>query len=216
MSLKRTLKKSGILLVAAVVSSLFCLSSCSGDNGEYFKEKAGEYLRGMFTGEEMPAEKLIYQDVGYVYSPYFYMEKAEEASLVFSSAYFFYMDHYYSGTNDDPQYLYESRCGYMYLREGFDYLSETFVIENTEIKISFSELFADFESEGRTVPGNTQEEARIVLCSESDPRFRTAFFVNSEDGKTYLIFKLSHLSVRKECSETFSELLEKQALLETR
>ena len=129
MRVKGTAKKGSVLLAAAIVFSLLCFSSCGSDTGGFFIGKAGEYLHGMFTGEETPAEKLIYQDVGYVYSPYFYMEQAEEASLVFSSAYFLYTDRYYSGTNDDPQYLFESRCGYMYVRENFDTLSETFVID---------------------------------------------------------------------------------------
>ena len=52
---------------------------------------------------------------------------------------FFYINTYYGDSKDSPIILYETRLGYTYFREDYDYKTDMFKIEGTENVICFGE-----------------------------------------------------------------------------
>ena len=51
-----------------------------------------------------------------------------------------YVNHYYSNTDQDPPYIYESRMDKVFLREGYDFKADSYRLEDTDSVVVFSDV----------------------------------------------------------------------------
>ena len=82
-----------------------------------------------------------------------------------------YLDEYYSYTADNPVYIYMPRLGQTFVREDYDYKTDTFVIEGTNIEFSdmLTYITARWYEDERPL---IKAEGTTSICSKLYPQFR--------------------------------------------
>ena len=119
--------------------------------------------------------------------------------------------YYFSYSANQPAYIYDSRYAapdqtgkvmYVYVREDYDYETDTFVVEGTEVELPFSDLFGD----ERAQPDSWESRnsyCSLVLTSNAHPRLRIG-------GDVYFLGDQWYMIVTNEAwvlSDEFAELL---------
>ena len=96
-----------------------------------------------------------------------------------------YLDKYYSYTTDDPVFIYISRYYELYLREDYDYETDTFIIEGTDTRFVFSDMFSLSDTFPYQSTSHYTGERNIVLYSEQYPRLRMPLRLFRMNGVWY-------------------------------
>ncbi len=155
--------KRYICVIIFTMSLLFLLTSCSlseltlGLSDRILDERLSEDKHNIIEviwGEDDWYESIVYSEKNYymdkheIFSVTDVSEKVNESDVILSwnGFRFGYIDSYYSYTNDAPIFIYETRLKNIYFREDYDYMTDVFEIEGSEIKVSISEL-VDFDNE---------------------------------------------------------------------
>lgn len=82
-----------------------------------------------------------------------------------------YLDEYYSYTTDNPVFFYNPRLYEIYVRNDYNYETDTFVIEGTDIEFKFSDMFTYKKAHWYgDYPVGYSIEQEIVLYSKQYPR----------------------------------------------
>lgn len=96
-----------------------------------------------------------------------------------------YLDKYYSYTGDDPVFIYISRYDELYLRDDYDYETDTFVMDGSEFV--FSDMFTlsnEFSYDPfRPYPN----EMDIIFCSKQYPRLQIPLRLFCVDDTWYVV-----------------------------
>ena len=97
-----------------------------------------------------------------------------------------YIDKYYSYTNDNPVFIYISRYDELYLRNDYNYETDTFVIEGSNKEFVFGNMLSlsnDFSYDTFSIY-STQTD--ITLHSKQYPRLKIQLRLFCVDNKWYV------------------------------
>ena len=96
---------------------------------------------------------------------------------------------YYSDVKDNPDYIYSVEHGHkVYIKNGYDYTSKEFVINDTSKTIIFSQVVTG-ESLGQNISDNISNEISATLYSKEHPDLKIPLNVFSENGEWYAVFR---------------------------
>lgn len=123
-------------------------------------------------------------------------EEAGYAYLGWVGSRFWYSSFVYSNSIEEPVFLYKTETRTTYLREDYDYRTDTFLVEGTGEVICFGEALLETDRKQTScVNYNTQE---VVLSSVKYPLLKAMWYVYIEDNEWYAVsfeymtpFKLS-------------------------
>ena len=96
-----------------------------------------------------------------------------------------YIDTYYSYTADNPVFIYMPRLHELYLREDYRYETDTFIIEGTDARFVFSDMFSLSDTFSYQSTSHYTGERDIVLYSEQYPRLRMPLRLFRMNGVWY-------------------------------
>ena len=98
-----------------------------------------------------------------------------------------YLDQYYSYTSDDPVFIYVSRYDELYVRNDYDYETDTFVIDGSDRELVFSDMFS-LSSEFSYDPFRSYpNETDITLYSKKYPRLQIPLRLFCVDDTWYFV-----------------------------
>ena len=117
-----------------------------------------------------------------------------------------YLDLYYSYTADDPIFIYMSRINKVYLREDYDYLTDTFSIEGTDHQFVFSDMLTPSSAFSYSVANSYPYEIYITLYSATCPRLQVSMRIFCLSG-TWFAGGVQSNKALFEVSDEFLELL---------
>ena len=83
-----------------------------------------------------------------------------------------YLDKYYSYTVDNPIFIYLPRLNEVYIRSDYNYQTDTFVVEGTDHKFVFSDMFTLSNALAYSSDSHRSGDINIVLYSTSCNRLR--------------------------------------------
>lgn len=95
--------------------------------------------------------------------------------------YIWYIDEYYSYTDNNPLFIYNSRLNWVYFRENYDYKSDIFVVEGTDLEIVWNDMF---DSAVEDVGFITQNN--VSIYSKQCPRIKTSLELSLIDGQWFI------------------------------
>lgn len=161
-----------------IVAIALSIGACSdySENVELIEGDSGSVL--LYQGAEYYASRLFYS-----ISDHELNEKDIELGCYYS---FPFSTRYYSDIREAPDYVFGvGGDEEVYLKQGYDYGSEVFVIEGTSDKIVFSEATTGDSLEYDYFT-RSQAENGIVMCSEKHPnlKIRASLFF---DGSSWCI-----------------------------
>ena len=108
-----------------------------------------------------------------------------------------YRTRIYANSKEDPAFLFLDGTREVFLREGYDYHNDEFVIEGTDQKIRFSEAFLDTDYVGSTFGRETID---VVIVSTTYPALKANMQVFYDSGQWYA-------QSRKQESHALSDVL---------
>lgn len=181
-------KKGSILLIIAI---LMTFTSCGLDYRYALDEDLHNKIECVW-GEDDPSH-IIYQGKRYIYvgTTGTFMVKSttyehyEDVLLSWNgNRYFGYIDTYYSDTADNPVFIYNARNPYVFLREDYDYLTDTFVIDDTDEEIVVEDIF----DSKRVVP-EFKRYFNVRICSKKYPRIKIDMGLVYINDQWYIVFQ---------------------------
>lgn len=177
-----------------IFSLILTLSSCGLDYRYSLDENKHNKIDVVM--EDADATSLIYQDTGYYFvgstnffsvmtyetEDGYYLTFEDDTLLSWNgSRYIWYIDEYYSYTDDNPLFIYNSRLNWVYFREDYDYESDIFIIEGTNSEIVWSDIFDSAEKDVDFTPQNN-----VSICSKQCPRIKTSLELSFVDGQWFM------------------------------
>ena len=121
-----------------------------------------------------------------------------------------YLDVFYSYTDDSPIFIYETSQDNVFIHEKYDYMSDIFSIDGTNIEVLFSNIFKDF-SKPFSKPFDFNDNISIKLHSKNHTRVATTLEADFEQGVWYISF--FGTETVWECSDSFVEMLSENELI---
>ena len=96
-----------------------------------------------------------------------------------------YLDKYYSYTKDNPVFIYISRYNELYLRNDYNYETDTFVIEGSDKEFVFADMLT-LSSDPYDTLSIYANQTDIVLYSKQYPRLRIPLRLFCVDNTWYV------------------------------
>lgn len=90
---------------------------------------------------------------------------------------------YYAETEENPLFIYETCSGDIFIREDYDYKSDTFVLEGTDLSIVFSECLTETYTCSDLMGASHSNE--LTFVSKTNSRLKLLLKVFEQDGKWY-------------------------------
>ena len=191
-----------ITVLLLIIATLLTLSSCSplsfgkvrtvsDDNGEYHIE-----YNGTRYNVDEPRLFRVREN----------MNKIPKEDVLISWFWLGYLDMHYSYTDDNPVFIYISRFYEVYLREDYDYLTDTFSIEGTDHQFVFSDMFIPSSAFSYSTLYSYPYETDITLYSTTCPRLQASLRIFRVNG-TWFAGGEESSKVLFEVSDEFLELL---------
>ncbi len=96
---------------------------------------------------------------------------------------------YYSDTAENPLFIYCPKYNALYLRENYDYMEDTFVVQDTNVEISLSEIIKK-DGASHTTTVHCDDRTYIILVSKTNPNIccRLTAFMENEKAYTCIDF----------------------------
>lgn len=184
--------KKGLILILITII-LLTLTSCGLDYRYSLDEDLHDQIECVW-GEDNPSY-IIYQNVKYIFvgtTNLFHVDtykvdvnhyKSYDDILLSWNGYryIWYIDEYYSYTQENPLFIYNKRIGDVYFREDYNYFSDTFVIGNTTDEIVWENIFDSKQDKVDFV--NSFE---IELYSKQSSRVRTYLKLACVENQWYI------------------------------
>ena len=185
-------KKSIVLIW--IFSLILTLSSC----GLYYRYSLDESKHNKIdvVMEDGDTTSLIYKDTRYYFvgstnffsvmtyetEDGYYLSFEDDTLLSWNgNRYIWYIDEYYSYTDNNPLFIYNSRLNWVYFRENYDYKSDIFVIEGTDLEIVWNDMFASAVEHVDFTP-----QKNVSIYSKQCPRIKTALELSFVDGQWFM------------------------------
>ncbi len=145
-------------------------------NEDLSEEK--HYVIEAVFGEDEWYESIVYSEEEYYMDEYEIFSvtelwgKEDEGDIMLSwnGHRFGYIDTYYSYSALSPDFIYETRLGYVYFHKNYDYMTDVFKVEGTDLNVSFSD-FVDIENEARDALFGVKG-TEITLISQTNTRIK--------------------------------------------
>ena len=114
----------------------------------------------------------------------------------------------YADSSDSPNLIFDRAIiNHVWVKESFDFIEQTYIIEGTETEIIFSEAFHKNETTEKTYDGHS-----VDLIFKEQPLFRFWIGLFQEDGVYYISWAGENCSYK--VSEKFLQMLTESGLLE--
>ena len=203
-------KKFSLLMYLLIL--ILILSSCGVNERTKLDNNLRNIIMDYSSDENNP--HIIYKNEKYVKNDCFYIyslkdfENSEDILLSWHGKRWGYINTYYSYTADSPLFIYESRLVDLYLSQNYDYMSDIFVVENTQIEMVFSNIFEDFTNYINMSFDNFET---IKLYSKKCNRLQTDLKISFLNGDYYCSFFSSNKAWK--CSEYFVEQIIQNELI---
>lgn len=97
-----------------------------------------------------------------------------------------YLDKYYSYTNDNPVFIYISRYNELYLRNDYNYKTDTFVIEDSGKEFIFGDMLSLSNDFSYDTFNSYPSQTNICLHSKQYPRLKIQFRLFCVDNIWYV------------------------------
>ncbi len=200
------------LIFCIIVLSVPFLSSCR------FEENRA--LDGSIRDSHMfDGDTFVYQNMRYFpveNGRYFQVQHSGDVMISWSKSWLT-EDNYYADTFDSPLFVYDMRAN-LYFREDYEYLSDTYVIQDTEIEVIYSEIF---DSEDTLTDWNISSENASFYCeipmqSKTNSNISISAELLKVDNNWYLSFYQNPSSDKRKVwvpSQAFLDLLKRNNLL---
>ena len=127
-----------------------------------------------------------------------------DVQLSWNGLRFGYLKVFYSYTKDAPLFIYETAYDDVFFHESYDYMSDTFIIDGTDIEIVFSDIVSDLS---KYVNVDLQEVTCIQLYSKTNSRIRMKFDLVCIENQWYFRSALSGSSPAWTASDAFVQIL---------
>lgn len=121
--------------------------------------------------------------------------------------YIWYIDEFYSNTTNNPVFIYNSRLHDVFFHEDYNYFKDVFIVEHTDIEITYEEIFKIEKSGIEYINGNV-----VVLESKQFPRIKIKLNLVSLEGILHV--SLLGSDTAWQCSDAFSDALKENGLIE--
>lgn len=214
-----------IMLVAGACMIFILLSSCamvtesvqSAHDAILIREelmrKYGDLYNLIDGNKDENGEYLLYKDQNYRLEPnnLFTVHPNNEAhqdDVMISWSDALYLYQYYADDKHDPTFIYATRDSRVFIREDYDYTSDTFIIEGTENEFLFSDALIP-ASVALNVTNSSYTQ--IAICSKQYPRLYAHLRIVCQDGNWYVVGYSGDITFV--LSEEFAELLSQKELL---
>lgn len=143
--------------------------------------------------EDSETDELLYQDQVYCSTDSWFTLWTKEDDIELGWQYNFPFSNrigYYSNTAEAPLYIWLSRCvdDYalnVYMKEGWDFQNQLFVLEGTDIEFVFSEMIV--KQEGDLEPVNSLSGYAIVIYLKEDPRLEIHMHVYVKGDRYFFV-----------------------------
>jgi len=140
--------KKVILLIIFFIASITIFTSCGLEYRHALNDSLHNQIEGVWL-KDVPSH-IIYQDKTYQYvggDDFFRIGDhwlyEDDVMLSWNGyRYIGYIDEYYSDSLDNPLFIYEERTHNVYFREDYNYLADTFIVEDSDIDIVFEDMFS--------------------------------------------------------------------------
>ena len=168
-----------IVVMVCIVLVGFC--SCSrSENITYMETTDGKEKRLIYQEDVYYPENIFTANDEY--------GKHNEGDVEIGTYYSFpFSTTYYSYTAERPDYIYSLGSGEdVYLREGFDYSSEIFLVDGTLESFVFSEVLTEASIEIRYIDIHDKSND-VVLSSQKHPNLKINAQLFFEDTNWYLV-----------------------------
>lgn len=182
-------KKGLILLLLTTV--LIMLTSC----GLNYRYSLDENLHNQIecVWEEGELSYIVYQGEKYQFvgTTNFFSVDLDNSNKSYDDVmlswngyrYIWYIDEYYSYTAEAPLFIYNERLSWVYFREDYDYLTDLFVVENTNEEITYQGILGSKQNSFDFV-----EPIKILLKSKQCPRIKTYVKLVHVNNEWYISF----------------------------
>lgn len=179
-----------ILILTLMISALLMLTSCGLDYRYALDESLHNQIELVFEENGNEPSHIIYQGNKYTFSrttDFVSVDLLDENDVLLSwngNRYFGYVDEYYSYTLDNPLFIYYKT--WVFFNEDYDYMTDTFIIENTDVQIGGEEIFSFEQTSFDFI-----NPVKVELCSKQSPRIKICLELECIEGKWYLSFPTS-------------------------
>ena len=185
-------KKSIVLIL--IITLILSLSSCGLDYRYSLDEDKHNKIEVVVEDEDVTS--LIYQDTEYYFvgstnffsvmtyetEDGYYLSFEDDTLLSWNgNRYVWYIDEYYSYTDNEPLFIYNSRLNWVYFRDDYDYKLDTFVIEETGSEIVWTNIF---DSTSKDIDFTPQKN--VSMYSKQCPRIRTSLELSLVNGQWFV------------------------------
>lgn len=167
------------------------LEVCVDDTGEYLIYDGEIYRR-----DETPLYLTCFRG----------NNETDDVLVSWSSALYYF--EYYANRAENPTYIYVPRYTWIYIRSDYDYMADTYTVENTEISFVLSDAMTSVPYELGVLSGNT---ATITVISQECAKLRLTFTVARKDGYWYAVREDDKSYWR--LTDAFAEELSQQGLI---
>lgn len=181
--------KKGLLLLV-ILSLLFTMASCGLDYRYQLDESKHNVFEVYWEDEDTNSTYFVYQGEKYVHTEESDVLNVYTDEYPFSDdilicwnghRYIWYIDEYYSNTDNNPLFIYNSRLNWVYFRENYDYKSDIFVVEGTDLEIVWNDIF---DSTVENV--NFISQNNVSIYSKQCPRIKTSLELSLVDGQWFI------------------------------
>ena len=145
-----------------------------------------EHINFMEEGEE---HYLLYNDVKYYRSDLFtvteHLGVADENDIQLGWYYSFpFSTDAYSDTLEDPVFIYTVGSDEsVYFRHDYDYLTDTFIIENTDVEIVWEDVFCTQQNNAFLYSSSIE----VTLYSKQYPRINARLGIGCVDNQWFIV-----------------------------
>lgn len=181
-----------ILVVIASVSILLSFAGCGVKERLDLPNNLHNKIEFVSDSGETPYILYCYEKYNLDFIGLFTLKSKEsDIMLSWNGQRMWYLDVYYSYTEKDPLFIYESNN--VYLRSDYDYKMDTFIFDENEA------LFSDMFTPTSFVYDSSKEyekKEEKILKSKTASRLQIEFTVFCEDGIWYAVRQTEELMYR--------------------
>ena len=173
--------KKRMLVISFVLVFLLCTSCYDVKNINDIYENRVDFISGEEGHHYIEYLNSIY---AYYTERTLIVEKCDDdVFLGWNGMWAGYKNKYYSYTDDNPIFIYETRTNSLYFRSDYDFFADTFVVNQTCEKIVYSEAVSYISTV--ITEKNNFDYVDISLCSETYPRLKIELDVFLHNGMWY-------------------------------
>ena len=208
--------KKVINVSALMIFLVICTLICGCNDRAALDEDLHNVIQ-VKTDDSNDPQYIMYQGVRYNYDKYglfdsivpHFNPKKNDKLVGWNGFRDGYIDSYYL-KESDPIFIYELRLRNAFLRDDYDYKSDTFRIQGTKEQFIFSNSFVDTDTD---MDIDRLDTIKIVLKSESHPQLKIYLDIYCEDDGWYACSEKQFEKIIFALSDEFVNILYKNEII---